>query len=85
MRRPKDRSLLVPIREGQYRPLTFDCTVRRHHGVSIVLGGEGKGRRARQRAQRCRRVTLIEMIRFLVDATLQRDYPVVQDAHMLIA
>jgi hypothetical protein len=53
--------------------------------VRIVLGGEGKGRRARQRAQRCRCVTLIEMIRFLVDATLQRDYPVVQDAHMLIA
>ena len=75
----------MPIREGQYRPLTFDCTVSRHHGVRIVLGGEGKGRRARQRAQRCRCVTLIEMIRFLVDVTLQRDYPVVQDAHMLIA
>jgi ABC-type dipeptide/oligopeptide/nickel transport system permease component len=28
---------------------------------------------------------MVKMLGFLVDAVFQRDYPVVQDAHMLIA
>jgi hypothetical protein len=50
-----------------------------------MLGGEGKGRRVRQRARRFCCVTIIEMVRFLVDAIFQRDYPVGQDVHSLIA
>jgi hypothetical protein len=50
-----------------------------------MLGGDVKGRRGRQRARRFCCVTLIQMVCFLVDAIFQRDYPVVQDAHMLIA
>ena len=75
----------VPTREVQYRPITFDCTVRWQHGVRIMLGGEGKGRRVRQRARRFCCVTISEMVRFLVDAIFQRDYPVVQDIYVLIA
>ena len=75
----------VPTSEGQYRPVTFACTVRRQHGARIVLRGEGKGRRARQRARRFCCITIMKMVRFLVDAMFQRDYPVAQDVHMLIA
>jgi hypothetical protein len=45
----------------------------------------GKGRRALQRALRFCCVTIMKMVRFLVDAIFQRVYPVVQDVHMLIA
>jgi hypothetical protein len=75
----------VPTREVQYRPITFDCTVRWQHSVRIMLGGAGKGRRVRQRVRRFCCVTLMQMVRFLVDAIFQRDYPVGQAVHSLIA
>ena len=53
--------------------------------MRIILGGAGKGRRVRQRARRFCCVTLMQMVRFLVDAIFQRDYPVGQDIHVLIA
>jgi|RhiMetdeSRZDD1v2_1073273.scaffolds.fasta_scaffold31670_4 hypothetical protein len=74
-----------PTSEVQYRPLTFDCTVRQQHGAGIMRGGERKGRRARRRVRRFYCVTLKKMVRFLVDAIFQRDYPVVLDVHMLMA
>jgi hypothetical protein len=35
-----DRSTFGRVTEVQYRPGTFDCIVRQHHGAGIVLGGE---------------------------------------------
>src|SRR5262249_55825972 len=75
----------VPTSAEQYRPVAFACTVKRQQGARIILGGEGKGRRVRQRARRFCCVTIMKMVRFLVDAIFQRVYPVVRDVPMLIA
>jgi hypothetical protein len=32
----------VRTREGQYRPVMFDCTVKQQHGVRTVQAGEDK-------------------------------------------
>ena len=75
----------VPTREVQYRPITFDCTVRQQHGAGIMPGGERKGRRARRRVRRFCCITRMQMVRFLIDALFQHNYPVVQDGYILIA